>query len=627
MHRKQLQPTGRKTRRAVLVPLITLFLIAAGMTEAEAKRLALVIGNSDYSGVTPLKNASRDATDVAASLDKLGFEVTLLTDVSSVGFWDRVEAFAEEAKTAESTVFFYSGHAFQLNGANYLVPVDAKLDSRESIRTETWNLDGIIARLQDRKRQTLIFLDACRNDPLPKSVRGSETPVDGLARLQTGVGTFVAFATAPGAVTYDGAGDAPNSPFTTALLENIETPGISVSDMMINVRNNVEERTFRRQTPWDQSSLREQFYFNPAVETKQELSEADFELLAQLSPGDRKKFLDLLRASGFSDSSLRKADTAIEVASLGLELAATDGGVTIGDAGPAAPATGEVIVGDAGGTVAPPTSPAPASARKPADPLALEIVASAVTIGDAPTAPQPDIQIASAATRPAPRPPAIGQSTSVARVEETQIPLLPREPAALQTATGNPAIDEAPPIRLAALTWETRGIVGINALAVDRLRVEGTEITPDTDANRDLLASIDPALLQEEPKADINQLSKRELASAAQTELRRLGCYQMAVDGSWGRGSRTALTSYYLAKRTVPDSLDPSPELLDQLLLETSVVCAVRVSSVAPSVRAKAQSQVEAAAVKINPRTNRRINAPAKVKKEIKKSLLGSGSF
>ena len=134
MHRKQLQPTGRKTRRAVLVPLITLFLIAAGMTEAEAKRLALVIGNSDYSGVTPLKNASRDATDVAASLDKLGFEVTLLTDVSSVGFWDRVEAFAEEAKTAESTVFFYSGHAFQLNGANYLVPVDAKLDSRESIR-------------------------------------------------------------------------------------------------------------------------------------------------------------------------------------------------------------------------------------------------------------------------------------------------------------------------------------------------------------------------------------------------------------------------------------------------------------------------------------------------------------
>ena len=437
MHRKQLQPTGRKTRRAVLVPLITLFLIAAGMTEAEAKRLALVIGNSDYSGVTPLKNASRDATDVAASLDKLGFEVTLLTDVSSVGFWDRVEAFAEEAKTAESTVFFYSGHAFQLNGANYLVPVDAKLDSRESIRTETWNLDGIIARLQDRKRQTLIFLDACRNDPLPKSVRGSETPVDGLARLQTGVGTFVAFATAPGAVTYDGAGDAPNSPFTTALLENIETPGISVSDMMINVRNNVEERTFRRQTPWDQSSLREQFYFNPAVETKQELSEADFELLAQLSPGDRKKFLDLLRASGFSDSSLRKADTAIEVASLGLELAATDGGVTIGDAGPAAPATGEVIVGDAGGTVAPPTSPAPASARKPADPLALEIVASAVTIGDAPTAPQPDIQIASAATRPAPRPPAIGQSTSVARVEETQIPLLPREPAALQTATGN----------------------------------------------------------------------------------------------------------------------------------------------------------------------------------------------
>jgi len=622
MYRKPPTTTGRKKRQAVLVPLIALCFMAAGMTEAEAKRLALVVGNSTYTGVTPLRNAARDATEIAAALKRLDFEVTLLTDVSSADFWDRVEAFAEDAKTADSTVFFYSGHAFQLNGANYLVPVDAKLDSRDSIRTQTWNLDGIIARLQDRKRQTLIFLDACRNDPLPKSVRGSETAADGLARLQTGVGTFVAFATEPGAVTFDGTGDAPNSPFTTALLENIETPGISVSDMMINVRNNVEERTFRRQTPWDQSSLREQFYFKPAVETKQELSEADFELLAQLSPGDRKKFLDLLRASGFSESSLRKADTAIEVASLGLELAATDGGVTIGDAGPAAPAAGEVIVGDAG----PAADAAPAKDQKTADPLALEVVASAVTIGAAPTsaAPQqPDIQVATAEAKPAPVP---DQSTSIASVQRTQIPLLPQEPATLRTATGNPAIDEAPPIRLAALTWETRGIIGINALTVERLRVEGTGINPDSEVNRNLLASIDPALLQDEPKAKV-ELNSRELARAAQSELRRLGCYQMAVDGSWGRGSRTALTSYFLGKRSVPDSLEPSQDLLDQLSLETSVVCAVRVSSVAPSVRAKAQSQVEAAAVKINPRTKRRINAPAKVKKEIRKSLLGSGSF
>lgn len=617
MYRNPLKPAGRKSRRAVLVPLITLCFMAAGMTEAEAKRLALVVGNSSYTGVSALKNASRDAIDVADALKRLDFEVTLLTDVASDDFWDRIEVFAAEAETAESTVFFYSGHAFQLNGANYLVPVDAKLSSRDSIRTETWNLDGIIARLQDRKRQTLIFLDACRNDPLPKEVRGSGTTADGLARLQTGVGTFVAFATEPGAVTFDGAGDAPNSPFTTALLENIETAGISVSDMMINVRNNVEERTFRRQTPWDQSSLREQFYFNPAVETKQELSEADFELLAQLSPDDRKKFLDLLRASGFSDSSLRKADTAIEVASLGLELAATDGGVTIGDA--AAPAeTAEVTVGTA--VAAADAVPAESAS----DPLGLEVVASAVTIGDAPAAPQPDIQVAAAETNPEPLPPVAEQSTSIASVQETQVSLLPQEPA-----TGQTAIGEEPPIRLAALTWETRGIIGINAITVDRLRVEGTEITPDSDANRDLLAAIDPSLL-DDSAAPEETLDKRGLARAAQSELRRLGCYQMAVDGSWGGGSRTALTSYYLAKRSVPESLEPTQALLDQLKLETSVICAVRVSRVAPAVRARAQSQVEEAAatkVRVNPKTNRTINAPAKVKKEIKKSLLGAGSF
>ncbi|MDZ4134230.1 MAG: caspase family protein, partial [Paracoccaceae bacterium] len=453
--------------------------------------------------------------DIAAALERLGFEVTLLTDAANEGFWDKIEAFSVEAETAESTVFFYSGHAFQMNGSNYLVPVNAKLTSRESIRTETWNLDGIIARLQDRNRQTLIFLDACRNDPLPASVRGSDTAADGLARLQTGVGTFVAFATEPGAVTYDGAGDAPNSPFTTALLEHIETPGISVSDMMIKVRNEVEERTLRRQTPWDQSSLREQFYFTPAVEKKQELSEADYELLAQLAPDDRKKFMDLLRASGFSDASLRAADAAIEVASLNLELAASDGGVSIGAAGSIGdPGQTTITTADAATTIAPPEP----------EEFVFELVDGGVTLGDAPAlAPAPaaqETQIATALAAPPAQPPAAAPvqpsaqpaaqpavqpsaqqpvavaqaapSQSIATVGETNLALLPQpdpiSPLAPRTE------GEKEPIRLAALTWETRGIIGINALTVERLRVEGTEVTPDNDENRTILASIDPRL-------------------------------------------------------------------------------------------------------------------------------------
>lgn len=610
---------GLTARRAKLIPALALCFVAAGLSDAEARKLALVVGNSDYTTVTPLRNAARDATDISESLKRLGFEVTLLTDVGAEAFWDKVDAFAVESESAESTVFFYSGHAFQLNGSNYLVPVDAKLSSREAIQKETWNLDGIIARLQDRRRQTLIFLDACRNDPVPQSVRGTGAAADGLARLQTGVGTFVAFATEPGAVTFDGAGEAPNSPFTTALLEHIETPGISISDMMIRVRNEVEERTFRRQTPWDQSSLREQFYFNPAAEAKQELSEADYELLAQLAPDDRKKFLDLLRASGFSESSLQEADTAIEVASLGLELAADDGGVTIGDASSEDVPTVTVAIAD-------PSTLETVQTKAPSVGLdSLEVVDGGVTIGDvliAPDAPPTETTIETAAVVPEVAPPATGET--IASIPETNVTLLPQDPLAEGTADG-----ELPPIRLAALSWETRSIIGINAVTVDRLRVAGSEITPDTEANRNFLAAIDPMLLQEQvtPEQD-----DRDLAMLAQTELRRLGCYQLAVDGSWGRGSRTALTSYFLAKRMVPDTLEPTAELIKQLARDTSVVCAVRVSRVAPAVRAKAQKQVEASAEasgarKINPVTKRKINAPAQVKKEIKKSLLGAGSF
>jgi hypothetical protein len=608
MNRTIRLPFGKTSRRALMVPVLTLYFMASGLSEAEASRLALVVGNSDYTGVTPLRNAARDANDIAGALERLGFKVTLLTDVAGASFWDKVDAFSVEAESAESVVFFYSGHAFQMNGANYLVPVDAQLSSREAIRTETWNLDGIIARLQDRKRQTLIFLDACRNDPLPQAVRGTGSAADGLARLQTGVGTFVAFATEPGAVTYDGAGEAPNSPFTTALLENIETPGISVSDMMINVRNEVEERTFRRQTPWDQSSLREQFYFNPAAETKQELSEADYELLAQLAPDDRKKFLDLLRASGFSESSLRQADTAIEVASLGLEMAADDGGVTLGDA---------------------PVGNAEAEAEKPEaeviDLASLETVDGGGTVVSAPVAEPVQVATAAPAETAAPV-----TSTSIGSVPETTVALLPQPTETMQQPLG--ADGEEPPVRLAALSWETRGIIGINAVTVERLRVMGQPLSPEVESHRPILAAIDPSLLEEQDDPAADTLSGRELASAAQAELKRVGCYQLTVDGAWGRGSRTALTSYFLAKRQVPDSLEPTAELISQLKLESSVVCAVRVSSVAASVRAKAVTQVkereEAEGVRrVNKSTGRVINAPKVVKKEMKKGLLSPGGF
>lgn len=670
MRKRKPRPSTALGRALTVLALTSLF-IGFGLSAAEAKRLALVIGNADYMTVPKLRNAAKDAIDVADALKRLGFDVTLLTDLRGADLAAQLDAFAAEAQEAESTVFFYAGHAFQMNGVNYLVPVDAALQSREAIRTETWNLDGIIARLQDRKRQTLVFLDACRNDPVPQSVRGSG-PADGLARMQTGVGTFVAFATEPGAVTYDGAGDAPNSPFTASLLKNIETPGLSISDMMIKVRNEVSATTGGRQTPWDQSSLREQFYFQAATEAKQELSEADYELLAQLSPEDRAKFLDLLRESGFSEESLQQADDAITIASYNLEVAAdssvvieavTDADVAASIETDQAPElTLEVIGGGANVAgvevaaaepAAEPELEVAAVEPQPEVPAAPEATAEAVAPAAEPEAAATEVAAAEPAVEPAPQP-EVAPVTEIATAEPGQAPaateteVATAEPA--ETATGTETVASIPetvvavlpepeplaplggtteeaPIRLAALTWQTRGVTELNAVSGSYARVTGNEIVPDTDSNRAFLASIDPSLLLDQAAV----VDPADLSREAQSELARLGCYRMAVDGSWGKGSRTALTSYFLAKRSVPDTLEPTAELVAQLKGEAKVVCEVQVARarVVPGKTKAILPQTASAegTVKVRASAGRKAVTVEKAKKNITKQLSGGMGF
>ncbi|MCU0831143.1 MAG: caspase family protein [Rhizobiaceae bacterium] len=250
-------------------------------------RLAIVIGVSDYQHAPDLENPGRDAALVSDTLEGLGFEVMTVTDVTRDGFDETLDAAVAAADGKEAVLFYFAGHGFQLGGRNFLVPADAELTDRARIPEETISLDSVIARLEDKSRQTLILLDACRNNPVPASAAG-EMNGEGLAQIETGSGTFVAFATQPGNITRDGAGD--NSPFARALADNMVVEGISISDMMIRVRNQVEEATFAKQTPWDQSSLRSQFYFNLAEENSDSLTAEDLALLDQLDPELREKF-------------------------------------------------------------------------------------------------------------------------------------------------------------------------------------------------------------------------------------------------------------------------------------------------------------------------------------------------
>ncbi len=695
-------PALSRRRPVRLAALVALF-VAAGFSPAMAQRLALVVGNSTYGAAPLLKNASKDATDVAAALERVGFKVTLLTDVRNADFWTQVDAFAAAAQDAEATVFYYAGHAFQMNGVNYLLPVDARLESREALASETWSLDGIIARLQDRKRQTLIFIDASRKDPLPASVRGTGA-ADGLARIQTGVGTFVAFAAEPGGVTYDGAGDAPNGPFATALLKSIETPGLSVSDLIITVRNDVSAATGGLQSPWDQSSLRDQFYFLQEAEKKQELSEADYELLAQLPFEERQAFFELLAQSGFSEENLAEAEAAILIAESNLVVAAEAEMVmaVATDAGPAVvedeggDLSSLVVVEDDAAPVAvdpsatpePPVEVAvaePAPAPQPpvevavAEPLPEPPVAVAepapapeppVEVAEPAPAPkpqpepEPEIVIALAEPQPEPQPPVSSDPAGVevlprARTAEVtqpagQVPgffpaegtAQPAAPAPAGTiasvgeavltplpqpdsapALGAAAPDLPPPVRIAALSWQTRGIDELFAVAAERETVAGTQLSGDTEENRAILAAIDPTLLSDSVVVDTANLARE-----AQAELRRLGCYRMKVDGDWGKGSRTALTSYFLSKKQVPTSLEPTVELVARLKTESKVVCEVRVAR-ATVVPGRTRDILTTAAepagqtVVKKPKVGRTANTVVETKKQIGKSLLNPGAF
>lgn len=249
--------------------LFMLASIAAGAAPAyaSAKRVALVIGNGAYVSATPLANPKNDAEDMAAALKSLGFTVILATDLTKTDMDHKVLEFALALEGAEAAVFHYSGHGLQVAGVNYLVPVDAKLETAASLDFEMVRLD-LVQRTMERETSTnILFLDACRNNPLARNLaralgtRG--VPVgSGLAPAESGVGTLISFSTQPGNVALDGIGR--NSPFSGPLVHAIGTPGEDILSILTKVRKEVLEKTNGKQVPWENHALLAKFYFAEA---------------------------------------------------------------------------------------------------------------------------------------------------------------------------------------------------------------------------------------------------------------------------------------------------------------------------------------------------------------------------
>ncbi|MCC2112921.1 MAG: caspase family protein [Hyphomicrobiales bacterium] len=245
-----------------------LFLVSvslAGVAQAE-RRVALVIGNAAYENATPLKNPVNDANDVAASLTGLGFDVVLGTDLNYRAFRGKIREFSDKLVGADVGLLFYAGHGVQVAGRNYVAPIDVTLKSEVDIDIELIAIDIVLKQMEREAKTNIVLLDACRDNPLARTLARTmgtrSTAVgSGLARIESGIGTFIAFATQPGNVAYDGEGR--NSPFTAALVKHIGAGGLSITSMMIRVRNEVHDATGGRQVPWENSSLLGQFYFQP----------------------------------------------------------------------------------------------------------------------------------------------------------------------------------------------------------------------------------------------------------------------------------------------------------------------------------------------------------------------------
>ena len=230
------------------------------------ERVALVIGNSNYQDATSLPNTVNDARAIAEVLGTLGFTVERGIDLDARETEAMLRSFSRKLEKADVGLFYYAGHGLQVHGANYILPVDAEIERESDLVFDAVELDSVLRLLEERPRTSLVFLDACRNNPFARNLArsmGASRAVNvgsGLAQMQSGIGTLIAYATQPNNVALDG-GEGRNSPFTDALIAHIATPGIEVRQMLSRVRKSVIDETGGTQVPWDHSSLIGDFYF------------------------------------------------------------------------------------------------------------------------------------------------------------------------------------------------------------------------------------------------------------------------------------------------------------------------------------------------------------------------------
>ena len=313
--------------------------VIAGQAMGET-RIAMIVGNGDYSAVSSIDNPVGDANLMARTLEQQGFQVTLLINAGQLEMNRAIAQFGRDLRDAgpdATGLFYYAGHGVQSFGSNYLVPVDASLTNAADLGLVAIPAETVLRQMSSARNKTnIVILDACRNNPFEK-IR--DMGDNGLAEMKAPTGTFLAYSTAPGAVALDGVDG--NSPFTQALAGEIEKPGLPIEQVFKQTRVSVLQQTGGAQTPWDASSLTSAFYFSPPKQMSAE--EVAAKQLWDSVRGTRDPVQIMLFLRGYPNSSFAEearlllGEVLAEELNGGQESAAKDQ--------PVAPASGRSSAG------------------------------------------------------------------------------------------------------------------------------------------------------------------------------------------------------------------------------------------------------------------------------------------
>ena len=261
---------NRNYKLWLLIAVLSVLLASPVSTEAQdtrgiqvsAERLALVVGNNAYH-TAPLRNPENDAEDMGAVLSNLGFNVTLKKNVDRRGLEDAIRQFGRQLRHGGVGLFYFAGHGLQVGGRNYLIPINARIESESDVSYEAVDAGFALGKMEDAQNQlNIVILDACRSNPYARSFRSENM---GLARMDAPTGSLIVYATAPGDVAADG--PERNGVFTKHLIRHMQTPNLPVEQVLKRVRIDVAAETKQRQIPWESSSLMGDFYFKTQRQT------------------------------------------------------------------------------------------------------------------------------------------------------------------------------------------------------------------------------------------------------------------------------------------------------------------------------------------------------------------------